>query len=112
VIGRSDKPIGMLSTHYRQPTRPNAETLRLLDLLARQVADILERASVEAALKDANARLLQADRGARTSFSRFFRTSFATRSRPSATASMCSPERRAPTTRVAPRRSSSDRWST
>jgi signal transduction histidine kinase len=62
LIGRGGEPIGMLSTHYRQPTRPSDGSLRLIDLLARQAADILERASAEAALKEANARLLEADR--------------------------------------------------
>jgi len=62
VVGRSGKPLGMLSTHYKHPTRPGNDTLRMLDLLARQAADILERASAEAALKDANARLVDADR--------------------------------------------------
>jgi signal transduction histidine kinase/CheY-like chemotaxis protein len=62
LIGRSGKPVGMLSTHYRRPTRPISGALRTLDLLARQAADILERASAEQALKEANLRLVEADR--------------------------------------------------
>jgi PAS domain-containing protein len=33
----------MFSTHYRRPQRPSERELRLLDLLARQAADLIER---------------------------------------------------------------------
>jgi signal transduction histidine kinase len=51
IIGRSGEPIGMLSTHYKAPGRPKERALRRLDLLARQAADILERATREADLR-------------------------------------------------------------
>lgn len=59
LITRSGKPVGMFSTHYKNPGRPDERTLRLLDLLARQAADIIERAQTEAALRE-TAELLQA----------------------------------------------------
>jgi PAS domain-containing protein len=42
LFTRSGVPVGMFSTHWRKPHRPDARTLRLLDLLARQSADIIE----------------------------------------------------------------------
>jgi PAS domain S-box-containing protein len=44
------KPIGVFSTHYEKPHRPDEHTLRLLDLLARQAADIIDRARAADAL--------------------------------------------------------------
>ncbi|MGC8660334.1 MAG: PAS domain S-box protein [Desulfomonilaceae bacterium] len=52
LIGRSGKVIGIMSTHFRKPHRPDDSTLRLLDLLARQATDIIEREQHEKALKD------------------------------------------------------------
>ena len=43
LVSRSGKPLGILSTHYKTPQRPNQNALRFLDLLARQAADALER---------------------------------------------------------------------
>ncbi|MCP5522968.1 MAG: PAS domain S-box protein [Verrucomicrobiales bacterium] len=51
LIDRSGKPLGMVSTHFRRSHRPDGRVLRLLDLLARQAADIIERAHVDAALR-------------------------------------------------------------
>jgi PAS domain-containing protein len=48
---RTGELIGMLSTHYRSPGRPSAQALRYIDLLARQAADILERARTSARLR-------------------------------------------------------------
>ncbi|HET6438562.1 MAG TPA: PAS domain-containing protein [Anaeromyxobacter sp.] len=61
LMSRSGDPLGMVSTHYRKPGRPDERALRLLDLLARQTADIIERARAEEAMRSANARLLEAD---------------------------------------------------
>ncbi len=47
LVTRAGKPIGMFSTHWKTPGRPDDRILRLLDLLARQAADIIERAQVE-----------------------------------------------------------------
>ena len=43
LVSRSGKVLGMFSTHYRRPQRPTERELRLLDLLARQAADLIER---------------------------------------------------------------------
>jgi GAF domain-containing protein len=46
----------MLSTHYRKPQRPDERALRLLDLLARQAADIVERAQMMTSLGESEDR--------------------------------------------------------
>jgi PAS domain S-box-containing protein len=43
LVSRSGKVLGIFSTHYRRPQRPTDRELRLLDLLARQAADLIER---------------------------------------------------------------------
>lgn len=48
--GHSRKPLGMFSTHYKTTHRPDEEELELLDLLALQAADIIERAHTQEAL--------------------------------------------------------------
>src|SRR5215813_7293384 len=57
LVSRSGKPLGMFSTHYRKPHSPDERALRLLDLLARQAADIIERAQADDALAEAAQRL-------------------------------------------------------
>jgi PAS domain S-box-containing protein len=52
LMGRSGRPIGMLSSHFRSPHRPDDHQLRLLDLYARQAADFIERLHGDAALRD------------------------------------------------------------
>lgn len=42
LVGRNGALLGVLSTHHRRAFRPDEETLRLLDVLARQVADHIE----------------------------------------------------------------------
>lgn len=57
LVTRSGRPIGMVSTHWRQRRhRSNERELRYLDLLARQTADLLERRQSEVALKEADRR--------------------------------------------------------
>jgi GAF domain-containing protein len=46
----------MFSTHYKKPQRPDTRALSLLDLLARQAADIIERAQMEASLHESEDR--------------------------------------------------------
>jgi signal transduction histidine kinase len=53
LISRSGTLIGMFSTHWKAPHRIPEQTLRLLDLLARRAADLIERVQMEAALRDA-----------------------------------------------------------
>jgi signal transduction histidine kinase/ActR/RegA family two-component response regulator len=53
VMSRSGKLLAVLSTHFAASHRPDERALRLLDLLARQTADIIERARAEADLRSA-----------------------------------------------------------
>jgi PAS domain S-box-containing protein len=55
LIGRSGRLLGMMSTHRRVPHRPEERVLRLMDLLARQAADAIERVQAEEALREAEA---------------------------------------------------------
>lgn len=51
LTSRSGRLLGMFSTHYRKPCRPEERALRLLDLIGRQAADIIERKQGEEALR-------------------------------------------------------------
>ena len=57
LISRSGHLLGMISTHWREPHEPPEAKLRLLDLLARQAADFIERAHAEAALRQSEEQL-------------------------------------------------------
>lgn len=59
LISRRGKLVGMLSTHWRQPHTPNERDWRLLDILARQAADLLERKEVEQSLRESEHRFRQ-----------------------------------------------------
>jgi two-component system CheB/CheR fusion protein len=59
LISRSGRLLGMLSTHWRRTYQPPERDLRLLDVLARQAADLIERAQTEVALQQANTGLEQ-----------------------------------------------------
>lgn len=65
LISRSGQLLGMITTHWSQPHEPTARDLRLMDILARQAADLLERTKAEAALQ-ARERQLDAILGAVT----------------------------------------------
>ncbi|HET8580628.1 MAG TPA: PAS domain S-box protein, partial [Nitrospiraceae bacterium] len=56
LLSRSGRLLGVFSTHYRTPRRPDERALRLLDVLARQTADLIERAQAEAALRESETR--------------------------------------------------------
>ena len=56
LISRSGRLVGMLSTHYRSARSPADRDLPILDLLARQAADWIERTQAEAALRESEAR--------------------------------------------------------
>jgi PAS domain S-box-containing protein len=48
LVSRSGRVLGMFSTHYQHaPERPSERALRLLDILARQAADVIEHKQVE-----------------------------------------------------------------
>ena len=53
----SRKPLGMLLTHFREPHRPSEDELRLGDIYARQVADVVASRLTEHALRESEARL-------------------------------------------------------
>lgn len=46
-LSRNGKLLGMISTHWEVPHEPSARDLRLLDILPRQAADLLDRAIAE-----------------------------------------------------------------
>jgi two-component sensor histidine kinase len=47
LMSRGGQVLGMISTHWRQPHWPSERDLRLLDVLARQAADLIERSLAE-----------------------------------------------------------------
>ena len=47
LMSRGGQLLGMISTHWRQPHSPPERDLRLLDILARQAADLIERSLAE-----------------------------------------------------------------
>jgi PAS domain-containing protein len=53
----SAKPVGMLSTHFREPHRPSEDELRRTDVYARQAADVIAFRLAERALRESEARL-------------------------------------------------------
>jgi PAS domain-containing protein len=56
LLSRSGQLLGMISTHWRQPHQPSERALRLLDVLARQTADLVERSRAETALRESEER--------------------------------------------------------
>jgi signal transduction histidine kinase/CheY-like chemotaxis protein len=62
LLSRGGQVLGMISTHWSQPHQPSERDLGLLDVLARQAADLIERSQAEAALRqsEADARFLAA----------------------------------------------------
>jgi PAS domain S-box-containing protein len=56
LVSRTGKLLGMISTHWRQPHQPPERDLRLLDVLARQAADLIERVRAEQALRESEER--------------------------------------------------------
>jgi PAS domain S-box-containing protein len=51
LVSRSGRLLGMFSTHYHAPQRPGERALRLLDILARQAADLIEQKQSEETLR-------------------------------------------------------------
>jgi signal transduction histidine kinase len=56
LLSSNSVVLGMISIHFSQPHRVGDRDQRLMDLLARQTADFLERKEAEEALKEANRR--------------------------------------------------------
>ncbi|WP_148661197.1 PAS domain S-box protein [Flavisolibacter tropicus] len=59
LVSRTGKILGMLSTHWRSAHEPAERELSLLDVLARQMADLIERKQAQDELKEFNASLEQ-----------------------------------------------------
>lgn len=51
LLARNGTLLGMISTHWSEPHQPSERDLRLLDILARQAADLLERTIADEALR-------------------------------------------------------------
>jgi GAF domain-containing protein len=47
LVSRTGKLLGMLSTHWQNPHGPSERDLRLLDILVRQAADLIDRKQAE-----------------------------------------------------------------
>ena len=56
LVSRSGKIVGIVSTHYKTLRRPDDRALRLLDLLGRQTADLIENTQAQAALRESEQR--------------------------------------------------------
>ena len=54
LLSRNGKLLGMISTHWNAPHEPSSRDLRMLDIVARQAADILERTIAEETLRRLN----------------------------------------------------------
>jgi PAS domain S-box-containing protein len=52
LFSRNGDPLGMISTHFRQPHRPSKPALRLVDHYARRAAEIIERKRTEDRLRE------------------------------------------------------------
>ncbi len=50
LVSSSGKILGIVSTHFAEPHRPDERELQLMDLLARQAADYLQRKQAEESL--------------------------------------------------------------
>jgi two-component system CheB/CheR fusion protein len=60
LISRAGHIVGMISNHWREVHQPSERDLRLLDVLARQAADLIERRTAETALRTSHKRLQMA----------------------------------------------------
>ena len=57
LVGSDGATFGVISTHFRTPHRPSERELRLMDLLARQTVDYLERRHAEDAFRSSQTQL-------------------------------------------------------
>lgn len=57
LVSRSGKILGMFSNHWKEPHEPSEQKLAFLNILARQVADLIERKQAKAALRARAGRL-------------------------------------------------------
>ncbi|HZZ60823.1 MAG TPA: HWE histidine kinase domain-containing protein [Roseiarcus sp.] len=57
LVSRSGRMLGILSTQWRKPHRPQERDFDLFDVVARQAADLIERAKAESRLREKEERL-------------------------------------------------------
>ena len=57
LVSRSGRLLGMMSTHWHAPHQPSDRALSMVDVVARQAADLIERSLAEAALRESESRL-------------------------------------------------------
>src|SRR4029079_3903028 len=62
LVSRDGVLVGAISTHWRTPHDPERRSLDLLDILARQSADLMERARADGELLAAQESLRSSDR--------------------------------------------------
>ena len=62
LLTRGGRLVGMITTHWTTPAAPTERDLRLPDIVARQAADLIERSTSAAALREQAGRLVEADR--------------------------------------------------
>jgi signal transduction histidine kinase/ActR/RegA family two-component response regulator len=62
LLTRNGRLVGMITTHCKYCCEPNERDLRLLDIVARQAADLIERKMATESLKRQAADLFEADR--------------------------------------------------
>ena len=60
LVSRFGQLNGVFSTHWKTPQRPSARALQLLDLLARQAADIIDRLNAEQMLRQSQEDFIRA----------------------------------------------------
>ncbi|MBD2579342.1 PAS domain S-box protein [Oscillatoria sp. FACHB-1406] len=56
LISRDGRLVGMFSTHWRETHEPSERELNLIDVLARQAADLIDRKEAEIALQESEIR--------------------------------------------------------
>jgi signal transduction histidine kinase/ActR/RegA family two-component response regulator len=62
LLTREGRLVGMITTHWSRDHQPPERDLRLIDIVARQAADLIERNASAEALRHQTAQLLEADR--------------------------------------------------
>jgi signal transduction histidine kinase len=62
LLSRSGVLVGMISTHWKVPHVPSERDLRMIDIIARQAADVIERKTAAEALQAQAKSLQEADR--------------------------------------------------
>ena len=62
LVSRAGKMLGMITTHWERPHQPSERDFRLLDILARQAADLMEWTQAQELLQKSEQQLQEADR--------------------------------------------------